>query len=86
MNGDGEREFGARDAQLALEAVEPGDAERLAGEEIQEDQEPDDGLVDVTTSRSGPRVWTGPVLTMIIMSSLRTSLISAGSVFADAPE
>lgn len=37
MNGDGEREFGARDTQLALEAVQPGDAEGLAGEEVQED-------------------------------------------------
>lgn len=53
MDGDGEGEIGARDAQLFLEAVEPGDAEGLPSEEIEEDQEPDDGLVVVSTSRSG---------------------------------
>lgn len=57
MDGDGEGEIGARDAQLFLEAVEPGDAEGLAGEEVEKDQEPNDGLVAVSTSRSGPFVW-----------------------------
>lgn len=87
MDGDGEGEVGARDSQLAFEAVEPGDAEGLAGEEVEEDQEPDDGLVAVTASRSWSDGFSvGSVLTMMIMSSFRTSLISAGSVFADAPE
>lgn len=54
MDGDGEGEIGACYAQLFLEAVEPGDAEGLAGEEVEEDQEPDDGLVAVSTSISGP--------------------------------
>lgn len=87
MDGDGEREVGARDAQLPLEAVEPGDAEGLAGEEVEKDQEPDNGLAAVTTLR----FWScgflvRSVLTMMIMSSFRTSLISAGSIFAEAPE
>ena len=34
MDGDGEREFRPKDAQLALEAVETRDAERLTVEEF----------------------------------------------------
>lgn len=57
MDGDGDGKIGARYAQLSLEAVEPGDAEGLAGEEIEEDQEPDDGLGFVSTSRSRLFLW-----------------------------
>lgn len=57
MDGDGEGEVRARYAQLFLEAVEPRDAEGLPGEEVEEDQEPDDGLVVVSTSRSESLLW-----------------------------
>lgn len=59
MDGDGEGEFSARDAKLALEAVQPGDAEGLAGEEVEEDQEPDDRLWWLLASRDLGCVYIG---------------------------